>query len=598
MTTTVPKNMTTETEVLGGANVGTGEAGVFKDKSGENLRFRTLKAGANITITQNADDITITAAGGGGALPGGGSTANVLRGDGTWSDTILGPLTINGTVFGFPGSSVRANNSGGAFPAYAGVSFLRLSNDTSQPGMRINWQGGSDAGGFDNELRASHNYTSEVFSLVFDGTGSASTRRVHLKSQLEVDGNLSCAGTVSAPLLTGLFNGTAAASVITSGQFAAARLAAGTASEGFVPKVVSGVVTWAADATGGGGISDGNKGDITVSASGSSWQINASAVSTNEIADQGVTPAKLNRATGPAPSSAGYYRGNGEWRNFFTDSNTWSNANRFLTTGTNVSSDLNITAASNSSATATLTRTCRPANDRSGAAYLVTTRDGGSPQNNFFIEYNVTTPLGSGFDIALTALATYTNLTGGAATGAWLCAFSPSQALGQTWSSGSVFAAEINYGNRWGNIGLCEDRLQPRWVAGLQVVPDVVLTFDGANPNTQFDAQFGIVFAASGVGAKTHIPLFIEENATAVNGYAMKIVGGSNSANKAAFLLKAGGHFNQGIDFSGVTFADTEKRAILLAGGQAIEFGGGRIWYDVATQKMKVYDPIGGTRDL
>ncbi len=45
-----------------GENIG-GEAEVFKDKDGATLRMRTLKAGSNVTITQNANDITFDATG-------------------------------------------------------------------------------------------------------------------------------------------------------------------------------------------------------------------------------------------------------------------------------------------------------------------------------------------------------------------------------------------------------------------------------------------------------------------------------------------------------------------------------------------------------
>lgn len=47
------------TKVEDGQNVGTG-AGVFKDKSGTNLRFRSIKAGTNITIdTSDPDEVKI-----------------------------------------------------------------------------------------------------------------------------------------------------------------------------------------------------------------------------------------------------------------------------------------------------------------------------------------------------------------------------------------------------------------------------------------------------------------------------------------------------------------------------------------------------------
>lgn len=50
--------------------------------------------------------------------------------------------------------------------------------------------------------------------------------------------------------------------------------------------------SWAASAP-VGGVSDGNKGDLTVSGSGATWTINANAVVTADIADGAVTNAKI-----------------------------------------------------------------------------------------------------------------------------------------------------------------------------------------------------------------------------------------------------------------------------------------------------------------
>jgi hypothetical protein len=56
------------------SNVGGGYE-VFKDLNGTDLRFRTLTAGSNVTITQNANTIEISSSGGGGGgnsyFPGG-----------------------------------------------------------------------------------------------------------------------------------------------------------------------------------------------------------------------------------------------------------------------------------------------------------------------------------------------------------------------------------------------------------------------------------------------------------------------------------------------------------------------------------------------
>lgn len=64
---TLNGNLNVTAEANTASNVG-GQSQVFKAKVGADLQFRTLKAGTNVTITQNADDVEIAASGGSSTL--------------------------------------------------------------------------------------------------------------------------------------------------------------------------------------------------------------------------------------------------------------------------------------------------------------------------------------------------------------------------------------------------------------------------------------------------------------------------------------------------------------------------------------------------
>ena len=104
------------TDGTSAANVGSG-AGIFFQKVGNELEFKSLVAGDNITITQRTDSIEISSSGGGGGGTPGGANTQVQYNDGgafngaagfTFNDTsnlvttpdttVSGTLTLSGSI--------------------------------------------------------------------------------------------------------------------------------------------------------------------------------------------------------------------------------------------------------------------------------------------------------------------------------------------------------------------------------------------------------------------------------------------------------------------------------------------------------------------
>ena len=144
------------------ANVGSGVGQVFRDKAGVTFNFKTLLAGSNINITDNADDITIAATSGGDLAAsyivvgntssltneraltegiglnfiddGGDSTFTILVDDNEVpflsGATFTGPIlaTIVSATLGFSGSHTRLLDGRSAFVGLGTVNITSTSN--------------------------------------------------------------------------------------------------------------------------------------------------------------------------------------------------------------------------------------------------------------------------------------------------------------------------------------------------------------------------------------------------------------------------------------------------------------------------------------
>ena len=85
---------------------------------------------------------------------------------------------------------------------------------------------------------------------------------------------------------------------------------------GVTATFAGGVATVTVSSSGGAGISDGDKGDITVSNSGATWTIDNDTITNAKMADDAIGLAELS-ATG-TPSASNYLRGDNSWATITT----------------------------------------------------------------------------------------------------------------------------------------------------------------------------------------------------------------------------------------------------------------------------------------
>jgi len=88
------------------SNVGTGEGAIFKAKVLADIQLKTIKAGAGVTVVNNADDVTITATGSGAGNvigPASSTDNSLVQFDGTTGELLKdGPAIV--TTLGTPGT--------------------------------------------------------------------------------------------------------------------------------------------------------------------------------------------------------------------------------------------------------------------------------------------------------------------------------------------------------------------------------------------------------------------------------------------------------------------------------------------------------------
>lgn len=213
----------------------------------------------------------------------------------------------------------------------------------------------------------------------------------------------------------------------------------------------------------------------------------------------------------------------------------------------------------------TASRNTNAGNDRAGFINALVTNNNDTPTTVALMTAYHKGANTSGFPGCLATYSTAAQLNGAAVLSSFISVNSPANDLvGQAWNSGITYAQEINFGNRWGELGILKDHTTAKFVAGTVYAPDVLAGPDGGGIGYNYHAQYGVVLSAGhngGTDRRMWIPILIATNSIPAGGIGIHTRGSNaaGSANWPLSVMEAGLNWQNGIDMSKSTFSATGR---------------------------------------